>query len=116
MAVVLHLRRCQRKYDTNLDIFVQILAEPLFVLPHVAFPSFDCVSRLQDRLGTFRLKQVLHPYALATFVVAVVRGVQSAARFESTVDFGVLHHHQGARQGTAEGCGPRSFVFSPLWL
>ena len=39
MAVILHMRRYQRKYDTNLDVFVQILAEPLFVLPRVAFPS-----------------------------------------------------------------------------
>ena len=55
MAVILHMRRYQRKYDTNLDVFVQILAEPLFVLPRVAFPSFDCFGPLQDRLGTFRL-------------------------------------------------------------
>ena len=36
VAVVLHLRRCQRKYDTYVDVLV-------------TFSSLDCFSRLQDR-------------------------------------------------------------------
>ena len=77
---------------------------------------------MHDRLGFFRLEQVLHPYLFVNFVVAVVRGGQSAPRLESIVDFGVLHCYQGAtfctapRQGATEGCAPRSLVSSPLRL
>ena len=64
-------------------------------LSPVTLPSLGCFSRLQDRLGTFRLYQVLHPYSLATFVVTVIRCVQSSPRFKSIVDFSVLHCHRG---------------------
>ena len=72
------------------------LAESLFVFPHVTFPSLDCFSRLQDRLCAFRQQQVLHPYSLATFVIAAIRNVQSSPRFKSHVDINVLHCHQSA--------------------
>ena len=85
---------CQRKYDTYLGVLIQRLAKPLFVFSHVAFPSLDYFSRRYNRLGTFRLQQILYPYSLATFVVAVIRSVQSSPRFKSIVDFGVLHCYQ----------------------
>ena len=40
-----HLKWCQRKYDTYLDVLIRRLAKPLFVLSHVAVPSLDCFSR-----------------------------------------------------------------------
>ena len=55
LAVIQHLKWCQRKYDTYFDVFVQRLAELVFVLSRVAFPSLDRFRRLLDRLGTLRL-------------------------------------------------------------
>ena len=85
---------CEFKCCSAYDVIVQRLTESLFVFSHVALPSLDRFSRLQNRLSSFRLQQVLHPYSLATFAVAVIRGIQSSPRFKSIVDFGVLHCYQ----------------------
>ena len=95
VAMVLRSRRCQRKYDKYLDIFVLHFAEPLLELSHVTVPSLDRFGRPDNRFRSFPLQQVLRPYSLSTRDVAVVRCVQCSPHFESTVDFGVLHRHQG---------------------
>ena len=78
-------------------------ASPAAVSAHARQLSHGIVPDLRD------------PCSMATFVVAVTRGVQSAPRLGFIVDFGVLHCLQGhflcttvPKQGTAEGGPPNS--------
>ena len=87
--MILQLRRCQRKYDTYPDVFVQRLAESLFVLPHLAFPSLDHFSRLQQNV--FGCGRVLHrALLLMSYVASSPRhaSVRCGRR-------GAIHRHQG---------------------
>ena len=91
VAEILHLRRCQRKYDTYPDVFVQRLAESLFVLPRVAFPSLDFFNRLQQNVfGCGRYCSRWRALLLLSYLAFSPRhaSVHCGRR-------GVFHRHQG---------------------
>ena len=54
---------------------------------------------LQSSAGSARHVSAVTITALATFVVTVIRRVQSSPRFSSIVDFSVLHCHRGTSFG-----------------
>ena len=53
---------------------------------------------------------MLHPYSLATFVVAIVRGSQATSRLQAVVDFCVLDSHKSASSAKERKCEVRLWV------
>ena len=98
MTVVLHLKWCQRKYDAYLDVLIQRLAKPLFVLSHLTSHSHLSNASVVCRIDSARfccnkysIRTLWRPLLLLSCVT-----FKSSPRFKSIVDFGVLHCYQCA--------------------